>query len=95
MKLHVFWSRAKSTTLENHEEVAFGLKLSTLVGLKGPYEAEGPFPDCNHCQCVVLVEMLLHSHRIGKYSETYNQFDTIQKLRPAFSKHCRASAKSN
>jgi hypothetical protein len=39
--------------------------------------------------------MLLHSRRAGSYSTAYTQFDTIRKLRSAFSNHCRASAKSN
>jgi hypothetical protein len=39
--------------------------------------------------------MLLHSRRPVSYSDSYTQFDTIRKLRTAFSNHCRASAKAN
>jgi hypothetical protein len=41
------------------------------------------------------MKMLLRSHRPGRYSDTYTQFDTIQKLQSTFSNHCRVSAKSN
>jgi hypothetical protein len=95
MKLDAFWSRAKSTTVGNRDKVAFPLKLSTLVGLNGQYEAEGPFPDFDYCGYEVAVKMLLHSRRPGKYSERYTQFNTVSKLRSSFSNHCRASAKSN
>jgi hypothetical protein len=78
MNLDAFWSRAKSTTLSNHDKVAFGLKRLALVELEGPYEAEGPLPDFDHCGYEVAVEMLLHSCRPGRYSESYTQFDTFR-----------------
>ena len=95
MNLDACWSRAKSTALSNRDRVAFGLKMSSLVGLEGPYEADGPLPDFDHCGYEVAVEMLLHSRRPGRYSDAYTQFDTVRKLRSCFSNHCRASAKSN
>ena len=95
MNLDACWSRAKSTALSNRDKVAFGLKMSALVGLEGPYESDGPLPDFDHCGYEVAVEMLLHSRRPRRYSDAYMQFDTIRKLRSAFSNHCRASAKSN
>ena len=93
--LDAFWSRAKSTALANRDKVAFGLKLSATMGLLGPYELDGPLPDYDHCGYEIAYEMLLHSRRPGSYSESYTQFETIQKLRPAFSNHGRASAKAN
>jgi hypothetical protein len=93
--LDAFWSRAKSTALTNRDKVAFGIKLSATMGLLGPYEADGPLPEEDHCGYEVAFEMLLHSRRPGSYSDTYTQFDTIRKLRSAFSNHCRASAKAN
>jgi hypothetical protein len=65
------------------------------MGLMGPYESDGPLPEYDHCGYEVAFEMLLHSRRPGSYSDAYTQFDTIRKLRSAFSNHCRASAKAN
>jgi hypothetical protein len=93
--LDAFWSRAKSTATSNRDKVAFGIKMSTLVGLLGPYELDGPLPEEDHCEYEVTVEMLLHSRQAGTYSESYTEFDRIRKLCSAFSNHCRASARSN
>jgi hypothetical protein len=65
------------------------------MGLMGPYESDGPLPEYDHCGYEVAFEMLLHSRRPGSYSDSYTQFDTIGKLRSAFSNHCRASANAN
>jgi hypothetical protein len=89
------WSRAMGTSTSNRDKVAFALKMSALVELLGPYEADGPLPEENHCGYEVAVDMLLHSRRPGSYSAAYTQFDTIRKLRTAFSNHCRASANVN
>jgi hypothetical protein len=93
--LDAFWSRAKGTALNNRDKVAFALKMSAAMGLLGPYEANGPLPEVDHCGYEVAIEMLLHSRRAGSYSDAYTQFDTIQKLRSTFSNYCRALAKSN
>jgi hypothetical protein len=81
--------------LSNRDKVAFALKMSAMVRLAGPYEADGPLLEHNHCGYEVAIEMLLHSRPPGSYSEAYTQFDTIRKLRTAFSNHCRASARAN
>jgi hypothetical protein len=75
--------------------VAFGIKMSATMGLLGPYKSNGSLPEDNHCGYEVAFEMLLHSQRPGSYSESYTQFETVRKLRAAFSNHCRASAKAN
>jgi hypothetical protein len=93
--LDAFWSRAKSTVLTNRDKVAFAIRMSAAGGLLGPYESDGPLPEEDHCGYEVAFEMLLHSRRPGSYSDSYTQFDTIRKLRTAFSNHCRASAKAN
>jgi hypothetical protein len=57
--LDAFWSRAKSTALTNRDKVAFAIRLSPTMGLMGPYEAEGPLPENDHCGYEVAFEMLL------------------------------------
>jgi hypothetical protein len=68
--------------------------MSSLVGLQGPYESDDALPEA-HCGYKVAIEMSLHSRCPGSYSDGYTQFDTVQKLRSAFSNHCRASAQAN
>jgi hypothetical protein len=71
------------------------LRMSKLVGLEGPYNHEGPLPGFDHCGYEVAIEILLYSRRQGKHSRTNLQFDTIRKLRSAYSNHVRASPQSN
>jgi hypothetical protein len=61
----------------------------------GPYEANGPIPKEDHRGYEVAIKMLIHSCRAGLYLAAYTQFNTIQKLRMAFSNHYQASAKAN
>jgi hypothetical protein len=93
--LDAFWSRATATARGNRDKVAQAIRLSETVGLLGPYEAEGPLPEVDHCGYEVAIEMVIQSRQPGRYSTEYTQFDTIRKLRSAFSNHCRASAKAN
>jgi hypothetical protein len=93
--LDSFWSRAKAKVGGNRDKVAFGIKMSGLVGLLGPYESDRPLPETDHCSYKVAIEMLLHSGRGGTSSEAYTQFHTVRKLRSAFLNYCQASAKSN
>jgi hypothetical protein len=95
INLDAFWSRAKSTVRGNRDKVAQAIKISNTVGLFGPYEAEGPLPEFDHCGYEVAIEMVIQSRQPGRYSSEYTQFETIRKLRSAFSNHCRATAKAN
>jgi hypothetical protein len=93
--LDAFWSRAKTTVRGNRDKVAQAIKISQTVGLLGPYEAHGPLPEFDHCGYEVAIEMVIQSRQPGRYSSEYTQFETIRKLRSAFSNHCRASAQAN
>jgi hypothetical protein len=95
VNLDSFWSRTTSTVNGNKDKIAFSLELSKSVGLRGPYNVDGPLPDFDHCGYEIAVDMLLHSRRPGRYSKEYTQFDTIRKLRTVFSNHCRATAQAN
>jgi 4-hydroxy-L-threonine phosphate dehydrogenase PdxA len=60
--------------------------MSQAVGLLGPYKADQLLPEEDHCGYEVAVEMLIPLHHdVGLYSAAYTQFNTIQKLRMAFS----------
>jgi hypothetical protein len=88
VNLDTFWSRTRGTVEGNRDKVAFAIKLSSTVGLLGPYEAHGHLPDFDHCGYEVAIEMVLHSRRSGNHSKDYVQFDTIRKLRSSFWNHC-------
>jgi hypothetical protein len=79
--------------LESH--FRHGLKLSDKVGLEGPYLAQGPFPYFDHCGYEVAIQMVLQSREPGLHSENYQQWDTIRKLRTAYSNQVRASVFAN
>jgi hypothetical protein len=95
MTLDVFWSSATPTVQGNRDKLAMGIKLSELVGLKGPFIHQGPLPDHDHCGYEVAIEMLLYSKREGKHSKDHLQFDTIRKLRSCYSNQVRASPQAN
>jgi hypothetical protein len=67
INLDAFWSRTRGTVEGNRDKVSFGINLSKTVGLLGPYEADGPLPEIDHCGYEVAIEMILHSRRSGTY----------------------------
>lgn len=53
------------------------------------------FPTWDHSGYEVAIEMVLASLKPGRYSTLYTQWDTIRKLRTAFSNHYKASTQAN
>ena len=49
MNLDAFWSSESSTVRANKGKVAQILGFSGLVGLRGPFDYEGPYPDYDYC----------------------------------------------
>ena len=68
MNLDAFWSRATGTVNGQRDKLALAIKLSGLVGLKGPCKHEGPLPDFDHCGYEAAIDMLLYSKRPVKSS---------------------------
>ena len=93
--LDTFWSRATSTVANNIRLVEKQIKLSATVGLDGPFEQWGVLPNHYHCGYEVAINMLLYSMQKGRYNDEYVQFDTIRKLRSAYSNHVRAYVQGN
>ena len=62
--------------------------MSNLVGLEG-------LPSHDHCGYKVAIQMLVYSKRPGENARSHLQFETIRKLRSAYSNHVRASPQSN
>jgi hypothetical protein len=93
--LDAFWSRSKYTVQGNKEKIATSLEMSKLVRLEGPYLVDGSLPDFDHCGYEVAIDTILYSRRPGRHSNEYTQFDTVRKLRTAYSNHCRSTAQAN
>jgi hypothetical protein len=94
MNLDAFWSGAEYTVKGNRDKLADKLSLSNLVGLHGPCLHDGPYPDHDHCEYEVAIDMLLMSRRPGRNSKSHLQFDTIQKLQSAYGNQVRSSPQS-
>jgi hypothetical protein len=88
IKLDAFWSRSKHTIRGNREKVSLSIELSKTVGLEGLYIVDGALPDFDHCGYEVTIDMVLYSWCPGSHLKEYTQFDTIRKLRSAYSNHC-------
>jgi hypothetical protein len=95
INLDAFWSRASSTVLGNRDKIRAALKLSEQVGLVGPYEHTGRLPFHDHCGYEVAIQMVLASLKPGKYSPEYSQWDTIRKVRTAYSNHAKSTPQEN
>jgi hypothetical protein len=95
INIDAFWSRATSTVKANTDKTKLALELSESVGLEGPYVQEGFLPTFDHCGYQVAIQMLLALKRPGRYSEEYTQYDTIRKVRTAYSNFARSSVQAN
>jgi len=93
--LDAFWSRSKSTVESNSRKVAEGIKWSNRMGLPGIYEPGSALPYHDHCGYEVAMQMVMSSVGVGKYSSRYKQWDTIRKLRSAYSNYVRSSSAAN
>jgi hypothetical protein len=95
LNLDAFWSRASPTVHGNRDQLIFGIKMSTVVGLHGPNLHDGPMPSYDHCGYKVAIQMLLHSRHPGRYSKDHVQLDTIRKLRTCHGNQVGASPQAN
>ena len=95
MNLDAFWSRATSTVLGNRDKVKKMCEHSSRFGLSGPFVSSGPYPSYDHCGYEVALEMLMHSIRPGRNSESHLQFDTIRQFPTAYGNWLRASPRGS
>lgn len=93
--LDAFWGREESTVLANKRNVDQLLRLwQEQVGLTPSLPNLGPFPTTDVFGVNVAVGMLLKSLEPGKYS-AHTQFETMRKLRSAYSNLFHASAEGS
>ena len=92
--LDSFWAREPSTVQANRREVEKSIRTLETVGVNPQFEPLGPFPKTKDIQGIsVAITMVLRSLDPGRYA-LYSQFETIRKLRSAYSNAYLASAKA-
>ena len=85
VNLDVMWSREGSTVGNNLSNLRKGRRMSEELGLKPQPLVMGPWPMSDLVGFQVAIEMLRASQKPGKNSSNYSQFDTIRKMRTAYS----------
>lgn len=95
VNLDAFWSRARSTVQANTYKVREGLKISTDMGMSGPYLDPGPLPRHDHCGYEVAIQMVVSSLNPGRYSNSHKQWETIRRFRSCYSNQVRAAREAN
>lgn len=95
--LDAFWGRAPSTIVANRRNLDQLMKMWNEVGLAPDLllPALGPYPDEDVQGIGVAVAMLVKSTKPGRHNPEYTQFETMRKLRAAYSNMFHASARSN
>jgi hypothetical protein len=93
--LDAFWSRSSDTVTQHRNQVKSGIGLSALVGCDPPYPPPGPLPPFDHCGYGVAIQILLKSRMAGKYHSSHQEWETIRKLRTAYTNQVRAGAAAN
>ena len=93
--LDAFWANDTQTVYKNKLEVKRIITLSELVGINPPFAPLGPFEmKKDRMEVGITVIMVLCSLDPGQY-RNYCQFDTIRKLRSAFSNAYMVSAENS
>ena len=95
--LDAFWGWAPSTVVANRRNLDQLMKMWSEVGLAPDLllPALGPYPDTDVQGVSVAVAMLVKSTKPGRHNREYTQFETLRKLRAAYSNMFHASARSN
>lgn len=90
--LDAFWSREPSTIGANRRDIDRLVDLADEVGIAPVFEPLGPFP-MNDVQGIFdAISILQRSLDPGRHA-TYSQFQTIRKLRSAYSNQYLSSVK--
>jgi hypothetical protein len=85
MNLDIMWSREPSTVAANLRQLVKGSELSKELGLVPIDIPRGPWPVGDNCGVQLAVQILRSSQKGGRHVKDYQQFDTVRKLRSAYS----------
>ncbi len=83
--LDAMWSREPKTVSGNLTQLKKGALLSKNLGLDPVDIQLGPWPVGDPYGVQIGLEMLASSQLEGRHDKTYQQFDTIRKIRAGFS----------
>ena len=85
VNLDIFWSREPSTVQNTYLTLKRSKKCSEEIGFQPIVLNVGPWPVADNCGFQVAIEMIRMSQGKGRNSTKYVQFDTIRKVRSAYS----------
>jgi hypothetical protein len=90
--LDAFWSRESSTVTSNRLWVKRGVELNEALSQRRCLPSLGPMPLADLTGHGVAALQLMASIRPGRYHKDHSQFDTVRKLRSAYSSLWGASS---
>ncbi len=94
--LDAFWARETLTVSANIRNLDQLVKLWGEVGIQPlALPALGPYPPSDTFGISIAVAMLVKSTKPGRHNPDYSQFETMRKLRAAFSNLYHASVESS
>ena len=79
------WSRESSTVKSVLYQLKKGAKHSERLGLEPLGLQRGPWPVGDHQGVQIALEILSASREPGRHKKSYQQYETIRKIRSAFS----------
>ena len=85
VNLDMFWSREPSTVSNTLSTLKRAKNCSEEIGMKPINLQVGPWPIADNVGFQVAIEMIKHSQGKGRNSSKYIQFDSIRKIRSAYS----------
>ena len=91
--LDALWGREPKTVYNNRREVEKSVRILNEVGIQPKYQPLGPYPLKDVQGVSVALAMLLKSLDPGRHA-LYTQYETIRKLRAAYSNAFMASVEA-
>ena len=85
VNLDIFWSKESSTVYNTLSTLRRAKQCSNKIGLAPIQLKVGPWPVEDNCGFQIAIEMIIMSQGKGRNSPNYIQFDSIRKIRSAYS----------
>ncbi len=85
VNLDMMWSRERATVSAILSNVRKGKRMSEALSMKPIDLSMGPWPVGDHQGFQVALEMIRASQEGGRNDKGYQQFDTLRKMRSAYS----------
>jgi hypothetical protein len=95
VNLDVMWSREPGTVLGSYRQLVKMNRLCEDLGMTNVQIKRGPWPVEDNCGFRLAIIMLRASQEKGRNDSMYVQYDSIRKIRTAFSNAYETSAAGN